>query len=52
MGMLMLLREDKLRLMGGKYDEREFDDDSDDVLNDSYWSDNYNGGDGEDFPDM
>ena len=52
MGMLMLLREDKLRLMGGKYDEREFDDGSDDVLNDSYWSDNYNGGDGEDFPDM
>ena len=52
MGMLMLLREDKLRLMGGKYDEKEFDDGSDDVLNDSYWSDNYNGGDGEDFPDM
>ena len=33
-------------------DEKEFDDVSDDVLNDSYWSDNYNGGDGEDFPDM
>ena len=41
LGMLMLLREDRLRLMGGKYDDRDYDDDPDDILNDSYWSDNF-----------
>lgn len=41
LGMLMLLREDKLRLMGGRYEGRENDVDDDDVLNDSYWGDNY-----------
>ena len=44
LGMLMLLREDKLRLMGGRYDGRENEpDDPDDILNDNYWSDNYQG---------
>ena len=42
LGMLMLLREDRLRLMGGKYDEKNTDyDDPDDVLNDEYWKNNY-----------
>lgn len=42
LGMLMLLREDRLRLMGGKYDERDTDpDDPDDILNDEYWKNNY-----------
>jgi hypothetical protein len=40
--MLMLLREDKLRLMGGKYEDRDMEaDDPDDVLNDEYWKNNY-----------
>ena len=42
LGMLMLLREDKLRLMGGKYEDRDtYEDDPDDVLNDEYWKNNY-----------
>lgn len=42
LGMLMLLREDKLRLMGGKYEDRDMEvDDPDDVLNDEYWKNNY-----------
>ena len=42
LGMLMLLREDKLRLMGGRYSGTEDDfDDSDDVLNDEYWNNNF-----------
>jgi hypothetical protein len=42
MGMLMLLREDKLRLMGGSYNGREDDiSDPDDIANDSYWEDNF-----------
>lgn len=42
MGMLMLLREDKLRLMGGSYNGRDDDwEDPDDVLNDGYWSANF-----------
>ena len=41
LGMLMLLREDRLRLMGGRYDGKENEIDDDDVLNDSYWGDNY-----------
>lgn len=42
LGMLMLLREDRLRLMGGKYNDRMQDyDDPDDLLNDEYWSNNY-----------
>ena len=42
LGMLMLLREDRLRLMGGKYDERDTDsEDPDDILNDEYWKNNY-----------
>lgn len=41
LGMLMLLREDRLRLMGGRYDGKENEIDNDDVLNDSYWADNY-----------
>ena len=42
MGMLMLFREDKLRLMGGSYNGRDDDwEDPDDVLNDDYWSNNF-----------
>ena len=42
MGMLMLLREDKLRLMGGAYNGREEDFvDPDDIANDEYWKDNF-----------
>jgi hypothetical protein len=44
LGMLMLLREDKLRLMGGKYDDRDsIEDDPDDILNDEYFKNNYKG---------
>lgn len=42
MGMLMLLREDKLRLMGGRYNSTEEDIfDPDDIANDEYWSNNF-----------
>ena len=42
LGMLMLLREDKLRLMGGKYDPSLRDAyDADDPANDSFFNDNY-----------
>lgn len=42
MGMLMLLREDKLRLMGGSYNGRDDDwVDPDDIINDEYWSKNF-----------
>ena len=42
MGMLMLIREDKLRLMGGSYNGRDDDwEDPDDILNDDYWSKNF-----------
>jgi hypothetical protein len=42
MGMLMLLREDKLRLMGGAYNGKEEDFiDPDDIANDEYWKDNF-----------
>jgi hypothetical protein len=38
----MLLREDKLRLMGGRYDaERQSSYDPDDLVNDDYWKDNF-----------
>ena len=50
MGMLMLLREDKLRLMGGSYNGMDTDVlDDDDVLNDPYWKDNYVAYDEEDM---
>lgn len=42
LGMLMLLREDKLRLMGGSYKKEQEDwDDPDDISNDQFWNDNY-----------
>ena len=42
MGMLMLLREDKLRLMGGRFNDVDVDyEDPNDISNDSYWKDNY-----------
>ena len=42
MGMLMLLREDKLRLMGGSYNGRDDDwEDPNDIANDEYWKDNF-----------
>ena len=42
MGMLMLLREDKLRLMGGQYNGRDDDiPDPDDPANDEFWNNNY-----------
>jgi hypothetical protein len=42
MGMLMLLREDKLRLMGGSYNGRdEGVPDPDDIANDEYWRENF-----------
>ena len=42
MGMLMLLREDKLRLMGGRYNSKQDDyEDPNDIANDSYWKDNF-----------
>jgi hypothetical protein len=42
MGMLMLLREDKLRLMGGQYNGKDEDwNDPDDPANDEFWSNNY-----------
>jgi hypothetical protein len=38
----MLLREDRLRLMGGKYNDRDTaEEDADDVLNDEYFKSNY-----------
>ena len=43
LGMTMLLREDKLRLMGGRYNGYEEIEDEDDVLNDAYWNENYKG---------
>jgi hypothetical protein len=53
MGMLMLLREDRLRLMGGKYSgERDDVEDPDDVANDDYWKNNYIGGNEDAFEDM
>ena len=43
LGMLMLLREDRLRLMGGKFDREASEyEDPNDPINDSYWKDNYN----------
>ena len=42
MGMLMLLREDRLRLMGGRYDGDNIDAyDPNDKANDPYFTDNY-----------
>lgn len=42
MGMLMLIREDKLRLMGGQYNGRdEGIPDPDDIANDEYWKNNF-----------
>ena len=42
MGMLMLLREDRLRLYGGSYREEEADVyDPDDIVNDPYWENNW-----------
>jgi hypothetical protein len=42
MGMLMLIREDKLRLMGGSYNGRDDDwEDPNDIANDDYWKNNY-----------
>jgi len=42
MGMLMLLREDKLRLMGGAYNGRNDDiPDPNDPANDEFWSNNF-----------
>ena len=42
MGMLMLIREDKLRLMGGSYNGRDDDwEDPDDIANDEYWKNNF-----------
>jgi hypothetical protein len=42
MGMLMLLREDKLRLMGGSYNGKDDDFiDPDDPANDEFWNNNF-----------
>ena len=42
MGMLMLIREDKLRLMGGQYNGRNDGiPDPDDIANDDYWKNNF-----------
>ena len=42
LGMLMLLREDKLRLMGGKFDrEKQDEKDPNDPQNDDFFKDNY-----------
>lgn len=42
LGMLMLLREDKLRLMGGSYNGKDEDwNDPDDIANDEFWSNNF-----------
>ena len=42
LGMLMLLREDKLRLMGGKFDREKHDEkDPNDPQNDDFFKDNY-----------
>ena len=50
MGMLMLLREDRLRLYGGSYREEEVDVyDPDDIVNDPYWDNNYKDMSEEDF---
>jgi hypothetical protein len=50
LGMLMLLREDKLRLMGGKYEDRDTDvEDPDDILNDEYFKNNFAGSEDEDM---
>ena len=53
MGMLMLLREDKLRLMGGSYNGRDDDFvDPDDPANDEFWSNNYHDVDEDEFSGM
>lgn len=53
MGMLMLLREDRLRLMGGKYDkDRQETYDPDDPINDPFFLENYKGSNDEDIFDM
>lgn len=45
MGMLMLLREDRLRLMGGSYNGRDDDiPDPNDPANDEFWSNNFKDG--------
>ena len=41
LGMLMLLREDRLRLMGGKYEDRDTKEEEGGVLNDEYFKNNY-----------
>ena len=53
MGMLMLLREDRLRLMGGKYDkDRQEAYDPDDPMNDPFFLDNYKDNDEDDIMNM
>lgn len=53
MGMLMLLREDRLRLMGGNYNGRDDDwEDPDDIANDDYWKNNFTDSGSEGFFDM
>ena len=50
MGMLMLLREDRLRLYGGSYRGEEADVyDPDDIVNDPYWEENWKGSEDDDF---
>ena len=52
LGMLMLIREDKLRLMGGSYNGNEDSwNDPDDILNDEYWNNNFKDS-GEDSIDL
>jgi hypothetical protein len=46
MGMLMLLREDKLRLMGGRYKDNDADiNSSEGIENDEYWNNNFHDSD-------
>ncbi len=53
MGMLMLLREDKLRLMGGQYNGKDEDwNDPDDPANDEFWSNNFHDEDGDEMSMM
>lgn len=53
MGMLMLLREDKLRLMGGQYNGRDDDiPDPDSIENDPYWNDNFTDSDSDKLKEL
>lgn len=52
MGMLMLLREDRLRLMGGSYNEKELEEIEDERFEDEYWKNNYTESESDSFQEL